>query len=37
MLFSCSMGEYSDVDTTKYRIAVWMYIQSLYGKWTIFL
>uniref|UniRef100_F1KYV7 Sestrin-3 n=1 Tax=Ascaris suum TaxID=6253 RepID=F1KYV7_ASCSU len=26
-----TMGEYSDVDTTKYRIAVWMYIQSLYG------
>lgn len=26
-----TMGGYSDVDTTKYRNAIWMYIQSLYG------
>lgn len=26
-----TMGGYSDVDTSKYRTAIWMYIQSLYG------
>uniref|UniRef100_A0A183DMV7 AAA_lid_11 domain-containing protein n=1 Tax=Gongylonema pulchrum TaxID=637853 RepID=A0A183DMV7_9BILA len=26
-----TMGGYSDVDTSKYRNAIWMYIQSLYG------
>ncbi|VDN88124.1 unnamed protein product, partial [Brugia pahangi] len=26
-----TMGAYSDVDTSKYRNAIWMYIQSLYG------
>ncbi|KAM3720899.1 Sestrin-3 [Dirofilaria immitis] len=26
-----TMGNYSDVDTSKYRNAIWMYIQSLYG------
>ncbi|VDN51074.1 unnamed protein product [Dracunculus medinensis] len=26
-----TMGGYSHVDTTKYRTAIWMYIQSLYG------
>ncbi|CAG9539709.1 unnamed protein product [Cercopithifilaria johnstoni] len=26
-----TMGTYNDVDTSKYRNAIWMYIQSLYG------
>ncbi|KHN80913.1 Sestrin-3 [Toxocara canis] len=26
-----TMGGYSDVDTSKYRTAIWMYIHSLYG------
>lgn len=25
------MGDHNDVDTSKYRTAVWNYIQSLYG------
>uniref|UniRef100_A0A0R3RJ38 NR LBD domain-containing protein n=1 Tax=Elaeophora elaphi TaxID=1147741 RepID=A0A0R3RJ38_9BILA len=32
-----TMGTYSDVDTSKYRNAIWMYIQSLYGKTLFFV